>query len=138
VRLLVDTCVWSLFLRRRSATALSGEEQILLKSLTEAIQDGQVAIIGPIRQEVLSGIKDLVQFEKLRTALAAFPDESLTNAHYEKAALLFNLCRRRGVECGSTDILICAAAVEMHWDILTCDQGLMRCIRILRTEGLLR
>jgi predicted nucleic acid-binding protein len=138
MKLLVDTCVWSLLFRRRHAAALSGDEQILLKSLTDAIQDGRTVIIGPIRQEVLSGIKDLVQFEKLRAALAAFPDESLTTTHYEKAALLFNLCRSRGVECGSTDILICAAAVEMHWDILTCDQGLMRCIRILRTERVMR
>ena len=43
----------------------------------------------------------------------------------------------RGVECGSTDILICAVAVQMHYDILTYDKGLKRCIQLLRTEGLL-
>jgi predicted nucleic acid-binding protein len=124
--------------RRRSKAALSGDKQKFLKSLTDAIQDGRAVILGPIRQEVLSGIKDMAQFEKLRNALAAFPDEPLITAHYEDAARLLNLCRSRGVECGSTDILMCAAAIEMQSDLLTYDQGLLRCIAVLRTEGLMR
>ena len=43
-----------------------------------------------------------------------------------------------GVECGPIDILICAVAVKMHYDILTYDQGLKRCIQVLRTEGLIQ
>jgi predicted nucleic acid-binding protein len=116
---------------------LSHDEQILHDSLIEAIQDGRVAIIGPIRQEVLSGIKDHTQFEKLRASLEAFPDEPLTTQHYEEAARLFNLCRSRGVECGSTDILICAVAIHMQWIVLTYDQGLKRCLGLLRNEGLM-
>ncbi len=117
---------------------MSGDEQSVLASLTEAIKDGRVAIIGPIRQEVLSGIKYPVQFEKLRFALEAFPDEPLASPHYEEAARLYNLCRSRGVECGSTDILICAVAAQMQWTILTSDAGLTRCIGVLRAEGLIR
>ncbi len=109
----------------------------MLTSLTQAIQDGRVVMIGPIRQEILSGIKHLSQFEKLRVALEAFKDEQLTTFHYEEAARLFNLCRSRGFECGSTDILICAAAVEMQWAVMTNDQGLKRCLEVLKTEGLL-
>jgi predicted nucleic acid-binding protein len=138
VKLLVDTCVWSLLLRRKSRTTLSSDEQFTLSSLYEAIQEGRVAIIGPIRQEVLSGIKDLIQFEKLRSALELFLDEQLLTTHYEEAARLFNICRSRGVECGSTDILICAIAAQKHYGILTYDQGLMRCIELLQSEGLLR
>ena len=135
---LADACTWSLLLRRKNRAALSGDEQMLLTSLTESIQDGRVVIIGPVRQEVLSGIKDLAQFEKLRAALKAFRDEPLTTHHYEEAARLFNLCRSHGVECGSTDMLICAVAVELDLAVLTNDQGLLRCIQVLRTEGLIR
>ena len=117
---------------------MSGEEQFMVASLTEAIEDGRVAILGPIRQEVLSGIKDQAQFDKLRARLASFHDEPLTTLHYEEAARLFNLCRSRGVECRATDILICAVAVQKQCAILTIDQGLKRCIEVLRTEGLLR
>lgn len=136
MKVLVDSCVWSLALRRRSRTQLSSEETLICDSLDEAILDGRVAIIGPVRQEVLSGIKDLAQFAKLRSALGAFRDEPLTTFHFEEAARLFNLCRARGVECGATDILICMIAAEKSWSILTNDLGLTRCIRTLRAEGI--
>ena len=135
MKFLVDTCVWSLLLRRRNATDLNGEDQLLLASLREAIQDGRVAMIGPIRQEILSGIKDSAQFEKLRSTLNAFPDEPITTPHYEEAARLFNRCRSRGVQCGSVDMLLCSVAVKERWSILTRDEGLKRCIEVLRNEG---
>ncbi len=123
-------------LRRRNTTVLNQEEQLIQAELSEAIEDGRVAMIGPIRQEVLSGIRDRAQFDKLRAKLGAFRDEPLKTFHHEEAARLFNLCRSRGVECGATDILICAVAAEMQWSILTNDQSLQRCMKALRAEGL--
>ena len=137
MKVLADSCAWSLLLRRRQGTVQSGDQQRVYDELIRLITDGSAAIIGPIRQEVLSGIKELVQFEKLRVALEAFPDEPLTTLHYEEAGRLYNLCRSRGVECGSTDILICAIAIRMQWTILTYDAGLKRCIEVLRAEGML-
>jgi len=138
VKVLIDSCAWSVLLRRRSRTSISGEQQLVLTSLEEAIQDGRVVIIGPVRQEVLSGIKVQAQFDKLRAALEAFEDEPLTSFHFEEAARLFNLCRSRGVECGSTDILICAVAVQKQCGILTFDQGLKRCMDVLQAEGIMK
>jgi hypothetical protein len=138
VKVLADTCAWSFLLRRRNKTVMGADEQLLVRSLVEAIQDGQVAIIGPIRQEILSGIKDSAQFDQLRAALEAFQDEQLTTLHFEEAARLFNLCRSHGVQCGSTDILICAVAIQKRWAILTNDGGLKRCIDVLKTEGLMQ
>ncbi len=136
MKVLADACAWSLLMRGKNAAALSGNEQSILQSLTQAIRDDRVVMLGPIRQEILSGIKDKAQFEKLRARLGAFADEPLTTVHYEEAARLFNLCRSRVVEFGSTDILICAVAAEMQWEILTYDQGLLRCIDALRAAGL--
>jgi predicted nucleic acid-binding protein len=138
MKTLVDSCVWSLLLRRKDKSALSGDEQQKVMLLRNAIQDGRVAIIGPIRQEVLSGVKDSTQFEKLRRSLETFQDEPLTTPLYEDAARLFNLCRSRGVECGRVDMLLCAVAALKHWAILTNDGGLKRCVEILRSEGILR
>ncbi len=137
MKILVDTCVWSLLLRRKPGTALSAEEQQMVTSLREAIQDGRVAIIGPIRQEILSGIKHLAQFDKLRAALGRFPDVPLTKSHFEEAARLFNFCQSRGVASGSTDILICAVAASEEFDLLTSDQGLKRCMKVVQSEGLI-
>ena len=138
MKILVDTSVWSLSLGRKNKTAFSDDERRMAASLTEAVQDGRVAMIGPIRQEIMSGVKDSDQFERLRSALEAFEDEPITTRHYEEAARLFNLCRSRGVECGPVDILICAVAAANHWSILTNDAGLKRCIEVVKAEGLTR
>jgi predicted nucleic acid-binding protein len=137
MKILVDSCAWSLLLRRKNKAVLSNEEQRMVASLSEAIQDGRVAIVGPIRQEVLSGIKERTQFERLRSALEAFPDSPITTGHYEEAARLFNLCRRHGVECGAIDILLCAVASTERWSILTTDGGLLRRMEVLKSKGIL-
>lgn len=138
MKTLADTCAWSLMLRRKNKTALSGEERLMLTSLQNAIRDGRIAIVGPIRQEVLSSVKEPAQFNKLKSALQDFPDEPISSVDYEEAARLYNLCRSRGVECGAIDILLCAVAALKHWTILTNDGGLKRCMEVLRTEGVLR
>jgi predicted nucleic acid-binding protein len=132
MRVLVDTCVWSLALRRKPNAIPSADEKQMVTSLSEAIQKGSAAIIGPIRQEVLSGIKEPSQFEKLRNTLKAFPDEPLETSDFEEAARLFNLCRSAGVQGGPVDILLCAVAQRRQWAILTFDQGLNRCLEVLQ------
>lgn len=135
MKVIVDTCVWSLALRRRKTARISVDEQRLLAQLREAIQDRRAAIVGPIRQEVLSGIRDKAQFAKTQELLDPFGDEEIMAEDYVEAARLFNLCRDRGVECGPVDILICAAAVRMRYKILTSDLGLRRCIEALKNAG---
>jgi predicted nucleic acid-binding protein len=131
MKLLADTSVWSLALRRQAAATLSSEESRLKAALAEAISDGRVVMIGPIRQELLSGIKEQSQFERLRTALEAFRDETIATPDYEAAARFYNLCRSHGVECGPVDILICAVAVRHKWSVLANDARLNQCLQII-------
>ena len=136
MKVLVDTCVWSLSLRRRKGTAeLSGKELQLVTALSEGIRDGRVVMVGAVRQELLSGIRDEIQFEKLRSILEAFPDEPMTTAIHVEAARLDNLCGAKGVQCGEVDMLLCAAALHYGWTILTSDTGLLRCIEVIETES---
>jgi predicted nucleic acid-binding protein len=130
VKLLVDTSVWSLALRRRDPENLGKDERKLTAQLAQAIDDGLVAMIGPIRQELLSGIKEAAQFEKLRQALEPFRDEAVETADYEYAARLYNACRSRGVEAGTVDMLICAVALRRRWRVLSTDLGLFRCLEV--------
>ena len=138
MKILADTCVWSLLLRRKTSINLDTEELRLVAALQDAVQAGQIVLIGPIRQELLSGLKEPTQFERLRVALAAFPDEELQASDYEEAAQLFNRCRSRGITCGPIDLLICAIAMKRHWGILTRDQDLLRCLAAVNAEKLLR
>ena len=132
MKLLADTSVWSLALRRRKTASLSTHEKPVAALLAEAISDGRVVMVGPIRQELLSGIKEQAQFEKVKNALQAFRDEPLDSYDYEEAARLYNLCRNRGVECGPIDILICAVAVRHRWQVLANDAVLNKCMEVIK------
>ena len=135
MKFLVDTCVWSLALRRRNASRLNLEEQRLASELRAAIQVSNAAIIGPVRQEILSGIRDRAQFQRALGLLEPFADEEMIPEDFVEAARLFNLCRDHGVHCGPVDILICAVAARLGYDILSNDTGLARCVEVLRIEG---
>jgi predicted nucleic acid-binding protein len=126
MKVLVDTSVWSLALRRRARL-----DSLPVHELRSLIAHGRVAIIGPIRQELLSGIRTAEAFEQLRDHLGAFEDESLETADFERAAQHFNTCRTRGLQGSNTDFLICAAAERRKFPILTADEDFMRFAKVL-------
>ncbi|WP_298431965.1 PIN domain-containing protein [Geobacter sp.] len=116
MRVLVDTSVWSLALRRNLPS--DGPE---VSELIELIRETRVQMIGPIRQELLWGIKSHAQFQKLRNHLRSFPDLELASCDYEHAAEFFNLCRGKGIQGSNTDFLICAVAARHKIPIFTTD-----------------
>jgi predicted nucleic acid-binding protein len=120
VRVLVDTGIWSLALRRHRGR-LSEAERERIASLRDLIQDGLARLIGPIRQELLSGIREPAQFVRLRDQLRAFPDEAITTEDFEQAAHSSNQCWRRGVRGSGVDFLICGVAVARGWQVFTAD-----------------
>ncbi len=69
-------------------------------------------IIGPIRQEILSGLREGSQFETLEETLAAFPDLPFEKDDYVLAAKFFNACRTKRAKGNGTDFLVCAVAVR--------------------------
>ncbi|MGB3422119.1 MAG: hypothetical protein WBA52_17110 [Dolichospermum sp.] len=71
--IIVDTSVWSLALRRKTPSDSSPAVTILQNLIT----NDQVALLGAIRQEILSGIRNFEQFTRLRDYLRAFPDLEL-------------------------------------------------------------
>lgn len=116
MRVLVDTSIWSLALRR-AESAKHPEVPELKRLVTSHL----VEIIGPIRQEVLSGVKEESQFDRLESHLAAFSDVTLLGDDFVTAAKFFNLCRAKGVQGSNTDFLICAVAVRHDFAIFTTD-----------------
>jgi predicted nucleic acid-binding protein len=127
---LVDTPVWSLALRRKPEQ-LSSRERQLTETLAELIREGRVQLLGPIRQELLSGIREEAQFRKLRDYLRAFPEHPLEAADYEEAAHMNNRCRTRGIAGSAIDFLICAAAHRRGWMILTTDRDFQNYASVL-------
>jgi len=119
VEVLVDTSIWSLALRRKGK--ISDVEQGVTTLLADLIQQKRARLIGSIRQELLSGIRDRAEYHRLRKYLRAFPDEPLDTSDYEQAAYCFNECRSRGIADSPADYLICAVALARKWQILTTD-----------------
>ena len=130
---LVDTPVWSLALRRKLGD-LSPTEESLTRALAELVREGRAQIVGVVRQELLSGIREADRFEKLRDYLRAFDEPKLDVRDYEEAARMHNRCRTKGIAGSAIDFLICAVAQRRKWQIFTTDLDFERYRRVLGLE----
>jgi hypothetical protein len=130
VKVLVDTSVWSLALRRRSPL----RHDTIAEELERLIVTYRVAMIGPIRQELLSGIRSDEQYQGLRDRLRAFPDLPMQTEDHELAARFFNECRSRGVQGSNTDFLICAIAARRGIGVFTTDRDFEAFGKILKVR----
>jgi predicted nucleic acid-binding protein len=128
MKVLVDTCIWSYALRHKHPKV-----EIVIK-LREIIKDGRLVIIGPIRQEILSGISNLAQFETLKEHLSPFKDVPLNSSHFIKAAEFSNSCTKNGVQGSATDFLLCSVAYLENLEIFTSDIDFKHYKKILPIE----
>ncbi|MEN8752720.1 MAG: PIN domain-containing protein [Desulfobacterales bacterium] len=117
MKVIVDTSVWSLALRRDK-----DDSPAPVQELRHIIRDHRAQMMGPIRQEILSGIRSKSQFKKLRKHLESFPDLPILTEDYVTAAQFFNHCRSKGIQGSNTDFLICAVAVKNKLSIYTTDK----------------
>ena len=136
---LVDTPIWSIALRRR-ATDRNGHDERLYQEWLRLIRLGEAAIIGVMRQEVLSGIRDERRYEDLRSALRAVDDLRVTAVDHKAAARCYNRCRAAGITGTVGDMLICAVALRFDLPIFTTDRDFIRYsknlpIRLHTTHG---
>ncbi|MBD3391880.1 MAG: PIN domain-containing protein [Chitinivibrionales bacterium] len=119
VNLLVDTSVWSLFLRRRKRNE-DDPYVVRLRSCLEG-EDG-IHLIGPILQELLDGVRDHKQFELLKEYLEPFPLIALDRQDFVEASRLRNHCRGRGIQASPVDFLISTACTRRNYPLLTADE----------------
>lgn len=117
MKIIVDTCIWSTALGRKNV-----EHNPYIDELRNLIEEIRVQLIGPIRQELLSGIKSKKQFNLLKRHLEAFEDIELEAEDYELAAEYFNAARKKGIQVSNTDFLICAISSRRKMPILTTDK----------------
>ena len=116
---LVDTSVWSLAFRKKYP---DNNDKKLIGYLTFLIRNRYAVMIGPIRQEILSGISDKNTFRKLKEALKAFSDFEITTDDYEQPAAYYNICRSNGIQGSHIDYLICSVAHNNDFLIFTLDK----------------
>jgi predicted nucleic acid-binding protein len=117
MKIIIDTCIWSHALRRNAPG-----EDIFVKELKELISEVRAQLIGPVRQELLSGVKLKKQFNLLKSRLEAFEDLDILTEDYELAAEFYNTARSKGIQGSNTDLLICAISVRRKMPIFTTDK----------------
>lgn len=120
MKILVDTCVWSQVVRRKVP------DLELREKLSGLIEESRVVMMGPIRQEILSGISDESQFKNLKNKLSAFEDIPLETEFFVCAADFSNRCRIKGIQGTSIDFLICSVAYNHKFLIWTTDNDFKR------------
>lgn len=125
MRVIVDTSVWSLALRRRRKD-LSPPHRATVLLLREMIVQGDAVLLGIVRQELLTGVTSLQAFEAMRQRLHEFDDLPPDTEDYERAASAANECARRGVSTTTADMLICAMATGRDLPILTLGRDFER------------
>jgi hypothetical protein len=117
LKVLVDTPIWSYALRSKN-----NDYQTEIDALTSLIRDQRVLIIGPIRQEILSGYRDRRNFRIIKEKLSYFINTPILDTDYELAAEFSNKCRKKGVQGSHIDFLICAVANRIDIPIFTNDK----------------
>ena len=116
MKVVVDTCVWSRFLRRYRPASDPVAQEVARLVRRDAVQ-----MLGPIRQELLSGAQPDERFEQLKEYLRFYPNVPLDEEDDETAASFYNRLRQRGLQGTGTDLMICAVAVRHGLKVFTTD-----------------
>lgn len=122
MRVLVDTSVWSLALRRGPLEAHPAVAR--LRGLLEADQD--IVLMGCILQEVLQGFRSEPQLRRVSSFLEPVPLLELVREDYVSAARLRRRCASRGIAATTIDCQIAAAAMNHGCCLLTADSDFER------------
>jgi predicted nucleic acid-binding protein len=129
MKVIVDASIWSLALRRSQAV-----ENKYIKELEELIEEVRVQLIGPVRQELLNGIRSEKQFRVLKKHLRAFKDLDIETEDYELASEYFNKARKNGIQGSNTDFLLCAISTRLRMSIFTADKDFIKFQSVLPIE----
>lgn len=122
MRVLVDTSVWSLALRR----AGPGNDSRVEK-LSELLRSGEdVFLTGSILQEVLQAFRSESTFQRMSKYFEPFPLLVLEREGHIAAASIHRACAQRSVAASTIDCQIAAAAIRHGCALLTADKDFER------------
>lgn len=123
--IVVDTSVWSLAFRRRSWP--KGVTPRVVQRLEKLTHDKQrVVVPGIVLQELLSGIKEPPQAEKVMGIMEGYTTLLATREHHVEAANISNACRKAGVSAATIDCLIAAQCIVENGILLALDDDFSR------------
>ena len=117
--IIIDTTIWSKVYWRRKI--VDRDKDVIKKVLTILDCEKEV-LLGPVRQELLSGITCKDTFYDLKIKLYGFNNYEIQLADHDLAAEYCNICHSKGIQGSQTDYLICAVAYRYNFGIFTEDK----------------
>ena len=125
MRVLVDTSVWSLALRKGGPA-----DDIAVRKLIAFLEaNEEVFVTGIILQEVLQAFRGDTTFRKMVVALEPFPLLSLGRSAFVAAAAIHRTCANHGIAASTADSQIAAAAIQHGCALLSNDEDFARIAR---------
>ena len=117
MKLLVDTSVWSLALRR---DAVSDAPQV--RALRDALEGDDILVTtGLVLQELLQGFSGARVRSSIIERFAALPLLMPDRLDHVAAAELRNVCRRSAVQIGTVDALLMQLCIRHDLTMLSTD-----------------
>lgn len=127
MRVLVDTCVWSLALARRVPT-----DSPAVLALRRLVEEGdEILVPGVVLQELLQGLRSDEAIGRLRAVLAPFELVAGEAEDFVRAAEIHRAGRARGLALATIDALIAAMAVRRDAALLTTDADFERIAEVV-------
>jgi predicted nucleic acid-binding protein len=115
--LFADTSVWSLAMRRDQPA-----HDPVVRRLTRALESGErVVTTGLVLQELLQGFFGPKAQEQIVERLSALPLVVPDRQDHIEAAVLRNLCRKKGVQVETIDALLAQICIRHELVLLTTD-----------------
>ena len=117
MRVVVDTSVWSLFLRKDGPAS-----HAQVTKLTGLLEDQQeVAITGAILQEVLQAFRSEQTVAAMVQYLEPFPLLETDRETFIEAARIHRSCAAKGITASTIDCQIAAGALRHDHALLSAD-----------------
>jgi len=117
--ILVDTSAWICFFDRKGFTDLK-------ESIKTLLDEGRVAVAGPILVELLQGARTLREKQSLERNIRGLHWLRIEDGHWQKAADLSFALRRKGITISAVDGLIAAVAISYRCQLLHRDSDFER------------
>jgi predicted nucleic acid-binding protein len=115
----VDTSVWSLALRRDAPPGLPEVDR-----LRRSLDTGAVYCTGLVLQELLQGFTKPKAHRQIIRHFTALPLLVPDREDHIHAAEMRNLCRRKGIQIGTIDVLLAQLCVRYELTMLTTDNDI--------------
>ena len=125
MRVLVDTSVWSLALRKGGPADHPMARQ-LARLLSE---DQDLLLSGIILQEILQAFRAETTFRRVEKHLQPFPLLGLDRRGFVEAACIYRRSVSKGVAVSTVDCEIAATAIRNECLLLTADKDFERMAR---------